>query len=95
MHNAVKYSPADSAIEIRMEPAGARVRLTIEDHGVGIRTRDLPRVFDLYYTGDNGRDNDQSSGIGLYLVKTILDDLGHDITIESKVDQGTRVSLLL
>lgn len=95
MHNAVKYSLADSAIEIRMEPVGARVLLTIEDHGVGIRTRDLPRVFDLYYTGDNGRDNDQSSGIGLYLVKTILDDLGHDITIESKVDQGTHVSLLL
>lgn len=95
VHNAVKYSPEGSAIEIRMEPAGARTRLTIADHGAGIRPRDLPRIFDLYYTGSNGRDNDQSSGIGLYLVKTILDDLGHVITVESEVDRGTRVSLVL
>ena len=48
----------------------------------------------LYYTGSNGRENDQSSGIGLYLVKTVLDDLGHKIEIESEAGKGTVVSIV-
>ncbi len=95
LHNAVKYSEEDSAIEIRAEKAGLHVHLMIRDHGTGIRKRDLPRVFELYYTGSNGRENDQSSGIGLYLVKEILDDLGHAIAIESEAGQGTSVSIMI
>ena len=63
-------------------------------HGDRIRPRDLPRIFELYYTGSNGRENDQSSGIGLYLVKTVLDDLGHKIEIESEAGKGTVVSIV-
>ena len=94
IHNAVKYSPAASVVEIHMDKIGERAKLTIKDHGAGIRPRDLPRVFELYYTGSNGRENDQSSGIGLYLAKTILDELGHSIKIESELHQGTEVSIL-
>ena len=94
LHNAVKYSSAGSGIEIRTSKEGKDISLAIRDEGVGIRPRDLPRVFDLYYTGSNGRENDQSSGIGLYLVKTVLDNLGHKIEIESETGKGTVVSIV-
>ena len=94
LHNAVKYSSAGSGITIRTKKEGEHVSLAIQDEGVGIRPRDLPRVFDLYYTGSNGRENDQSSGIGLYLVKTVLDNLGHKIEIESETGKGTVVSIV-
>ncbi len=94
LHNAVKYSPSHSTIELSIKKDGARTKLTVRDHGVGIRARDLPRVFELYYTGSNGRESDQSSGIGLYLVKTILDSLGHGVELKSKVNEGTEVSIL-
>lgn len=94
LHNAAKYSPAGSGIKISMKEVDTHVSLTIRDEGVGIRPRDLPRIFDLYYTGSNGRENDQSSGIGLYLVKTVLNDLGHRIEIESETGKGTAVSIL-
>ncbi len=94
LHNAVKYSSAGSGIEIHIKKEGSYVSLTIRDEGIGIRPRDLPRIFELYYTGSNGRENDQSSGIGLYLVKTVLDDLGHKIEIESEAGKGTVVSIV-
>lgn len=94
LHNAVKYSHTDSHIDISVTTENGRTALTISDHGIGIRPRDIPRIFDLYYTGSNGRENDQSSGIGLYLVKTILDDLGHSIGITSEAEKGTEVKLL-
>ena len=94
LHNAVKYSSAGSGIEIRTGKEGKHISLILRDEGVGIRPRDLPRIFDLYYTGSNGRENDQSSGIGLYLVKTVLDDLGHEIEIDSEAGKGTIASIV-
>ena len=96
LHNAVKYSDAGSSVEVEADEAaagGATLRIT--DHGIGIRERDLPRIFDLYFTGSNGRDHDQSSGIGLYVVRRVLDELGHRIEVESEVGRGTRVSITL
>ncbi|WP_280516483.1 ATP-binding protein [Actinomyces succiniciruminis] len=63
------------------------------DTGCGIRPRDLPRVCDLYYTGSNGRAGSQSSGVGLYLVKQVLERLGHSLQITSAVDDGTTVTV--
>ena len=69
--------------------------LVIEDTGIGIQEEDVPRVFEKGFTGFNGRRDKKSTGIGLYLCKTILDRLGHSIRIESKVGEGTKVFLYL
>ncbi|WP_416334671.1 sensor histidine kinase [Anaerococcus sp. DFU013_CI05] len=69
--------------------------LIIEDTGIGIRKEDLPRVFDKSYTGYNGRIYKKSTGIGLNLVKTAAENLSIDVSIESKVDVGTKVILNL
>lgn len=66
-------------------------RLIIEDTGIGIAEEDLPRVFEKGYTGYNGRSDKKSTGIGLYLCKSVLNKLSHTISIESEVGKGTKV----
>lgn len=94
LHNAVKYSDAGSSIEVGAGESDGSVELSFVDHGIGIRPRDLPRIFDLYFTGSNGRDHDQSSGVGLYVAKRALDELGHEIEVRSEVGHGTRVDIV-
>lgn len=67
--------------------------LVIKDTGIGIRTEDLPRVFDMGYTGYNGRLQSKSTGIGLFLVKKIAHELNISIELNSQVDQGTTFQL--
>ena len=67
--------------------------LCIEDTGIGIRPEDLPRVCEKGYTGACGRADKRSTGIGLFLCKSILTKLGHSLSISSKVGVGTTVTI--
>lgn len=69
--------------------------LVIEDSGIGIPKEDLPRVTGFGFTGENGREFSNSTGIGLFLVNDILHKLKYDYTIESKVGVGTRFKINL
>ena len=69
--------------------------LYIEDTGIGIKPEDLPRVFEKGFTGYNGRTDKKSTGIGLYLCKSIVDKLNHRIYISSEVSKGTKIFLNL
>lgn len=96
--NALKYTQKGS-ITIRVEGAApdntstASPALVISDTGIGISPEDLPRIFEKGYTGYNGRSDKKATGIGLYLCKKICGRLGHDITAESVVDQGTTIRI--
>ena len=87
--NAVKYT-SEGSVRIYMDEPGI---LCIEDTGIGISAEDLPRIFENGYTGFNGREDKRASGIGLYLCKRIADNLGHKISAESKVGEGTKMIL--
>lgn len=89
LSNALKYTPSGS-IEITLEP---EKKLCIRDTGIGIAAEDIPRIFDNGFTGYNGRTDKKASGIGLYLCKRICNNLGHRISVSSKVDKGTCVSI--
>lgn len=93
LSNALKYTN-EGKISIYMDPNQEKT-LIIEDTGIGIREEDLPRVFDRGFTGFNGRMDKTSTGIGLYLCKKITDKLHHEISINSEVGKGTKVSLNL
>ena len=62
---------------------------------IGIRAEDLPRVFEKGFTGYNGREENRSTGIGLYLCGKIMKRLDHGIRIESELGKGTKVFLEL
>ena len=68
--------------------------LVLEDTGIGIAREDLPRVMDMGYTGYIGRDYEKSTGIGLYLIKEIAQNLNLDLDLESKLGQGTSLSII-
>lgn len=88
--NSVKYSNKPGTIHIISRDN----TLILEDEGVGIPPEDLPRVMERGFTGQRGREQiSQSSGIGLYLCRTILDRLKHRFQIESTPGVGTRITI--
>lgn len=89
LSNALKYTRSGK-VTISLE---GEATLVIADTGIGIAPEDLPRVFERGFTGCNGRVDQRSSGIGLYLCRRILKQLGHGIRITSAPGQGTRVCL--
>lgn len=91
LSNAVKYSPG-GRITIRYDRD--RSRLDIQDTGEGIPARDLPRIFDRGYSGFNGRLNQKSSGLGLYLAQAIAQRLSIEIKVQSKQAVGSTFSLI-
>lgn len=90
LSNAIKYTKNGGEIKIEFQDN----RLIIEDSGLGISEEDLPRIFEKGFTGFNGRYEKKSSGLGLYLCKKTLDNLGHKIDIKSKVGVGTKVEII-
>lgn len=96
MSNAVKYSALKSganSIRFDISRLDRYVELTITDFGIGIPEYDMERIFEPFFTGENGRKVQNSSGIGLYLCKTIAEKLGHTLTIDSVKGEGTTVKL--
>ncbi|MDD3919955.1 MAG: sensor histidine kinase [Eubacteriales bacterium] len=70
-------------------------RLTVRDTGIGIRSEDLPRIFERGYTGYNGRLDARASGVGLYLAKKAADALSIRITVDSQLGHGSAFTLYL
>lgn len=91
LSNAIKYT-RKGKISIYMDEKLPKT-LVIEDTGIGIAQEDLPRIFEKGFTGYNGRTDKKSTGIGLYLCKSIMNKLNHEIRITSVVGEGTRVAL--
>lgn len=93
--NAIKYcDKEDSIIKIFTERDENNIVLSIIDNGVGISEKDIKRVFDKGFTGENGRKFARSTGMGLYICKKLADKLSIGIDIESKISQGTCVRII-
>lgn len=91
--NAIKYSKSGDNVMFSIEKIGEQIELRITDSGIGIPTEDLLRVFDMYFTGINGRRCKESTGIGLFMAKHIAVRLGIILSIVSEVGKGTTVIL--
>ncbi|MDY5730016.1 MAG: sensor histidine kinase [Eubacteriales bacterium] len=86
LSNALKYTENGSICITYNEKSNC---LQIQDTGIGIRSEDIPKIFDRGYSGFNGRWNEKSSGIGLYLVREIASLLQVKIEVQSTLNQGT------
>lgn len=92
--NAVRYSSGKgNKIAFYADRQGEKAFLEIRDEGIGIPKQDLHRVFDPYFTGQRGREFQESTGMGLYLVRRICDQLGHRVELESEEGIGTTVRI--
>jgi two-component system, OmpR family, sensor histidine kinase MprB len=88
--NALKYSPAERPVEIRLT-AG---ELTVRDHGPGISAADLPHIFDRFYRGAEARGR-PGSGLGLAIVRQVVEQHGGSILAEAAPGGGTAMRLRL
>jgi signal transduction histidine kinase len=94
--NAVKYSPRRADITIEAGREGSEVWITVADHGMGIAAERLPYIFDKFYRVPHGNLHEvKGYGLGLYYVKTMTEKLGGEVTVESRLGQGTTFRLTL
>jgi signal transduction histidine kinase/DNA-binding response OmpR family regulator len=95
--NAIKFTPERGMVSVALlADTQDRVRLTVEDTGIGIPADTLPHIFDRFYQADNSQTRKyEGTGIGLALVKELTDLLGGTIDFSSEVGRGTRVTLVL
>lgn len=93
--NSIKYSrEKEGKVRVYTVQNENNIVLTIEDNGIGIVNKDVNRVFEKGFTGDNGRKLGKSTGIGLYLCKKLCDQLGLGLSLTSKLGEGTKVSII-
>ena len=86
LSNALKYTENG---KISIQYLEDKHALEIRDTGIGIRSEDIPKIFDRGYSGFNGRMNEKSSGLGLYLARKISERLNIQIEVESKLSKGS------
>jgi heavy metal sensor kinase len=92
--NAIKYTPAGGQVKVSLVPRFDHVNLIVEDTGVGISLEHLPHIFDRFYRVPSA-DPDKGLGLGLSFVAWIAKAHGGAVTVESKLQEGTRFTVLL
>ena len=88
--NSLKYTEYGGEITISTIKTQKEKQLLIQDNGIGISPRDLPRIFNRGFTGETGRIHTKSTGMGLYLAQQLSIKLGHYISCTSKVGEFTQ-----
>ena len=94
LSNAVKYSPAGGAIAVEAFTSAHEVVVVVADHGIGIPPGDLDRLFERYHRGSNVS-GIVGTGVGLYLVKTVVELHGGRIAVASREGEGSRFTIYL
>jgi signal transduction histidine kinase len=94
--NALKYSPVTAPVRVVAErTASLRVRFAVEDQGTGISAAALPHVFEPYYRAPGADGTARGTGLGLAVVKALVEAHGGDISVDSELGFGTRIMFTL
>lgn len=94
--NAVKYSPEGGVVELQLKTNAAEARVSISDKGLGIPPDALPHLFERFYRARNVTAAEiPGSGIGLYIVKSIVSELKGDIHVDTELNKGTTFTVSL
>lgn len=94
--NAVKYSPDGATVAVDVEAVGDELRLTVADRGLGIDAADLPHIFKPFYRGRRAVDAQiRGTGVGLSVVRHVVDAHLGNVRVESRVGEGTTVVVML
>lgn len=93
--NAIKYNKDGGKLTISVEKRGDNIISKISDTGIGLEKDEIPRIFERFYMVDKGRNrNTNSTGLGLSIVKHIVEDMGGSIDVTSEVGKGTTFKVI-
>ena len=92
--NGIKYNKTGGSVNVKIEYTPSSTILTVIDTGIGISKADQERVFERFYMADKSRGK-QSTGLGLSIVKHIVEYHNGKITLKSQEDKGTQITIEL
>lgn len=96
LSNAIKYTPGGGSVRISGTISADQVELTFADTGIGIHPEDLPRIFDPYFRARAARESPTpGTGLGMGIVRSIIQEQGGSLELESEVGSGTTVTVRL
>jgi signal transduction histidine kinase len=88
--NAIRYTKPGGRVDVGLGTADAGVRLVVADTGMGIPSRDLPRIFERFYRVDRARSRETGgTGLGLSIVKHVVENHGGTVSVRSELGRGT------
>lgn len=94
LSNAVKFTPALGTITLTVTQDSLNYTVSVQDNGVGIKPEELDRIFEKFFTGSNTL-SEQGAGLGLSLVKSFVELHGGQINVQSRLNTGTTVTMIL
>lgn len=92
--NAIKYSSDTPKLTIALERTQIADILSIQDNGIGVKSCDLPYIFEKGFTGETSDNRAKATGMGLYLSKKMADDLALHLDVQSEWKKGFKISVL-
>jgi signal transduction histidine kinase len=96
LENAIKYSPEGSRVTARTRPCGpGKLCVEVQDNGPGVPKEELPRLFDKFYRGATAEKTSNGTGLGLYIVKRLAEDLGATVSVTSTPGAGALFRLTI
>lgn len=96
LENALKYTERNGMVSVTCEGSDVQTSLTVEDTGIGIPSESLPQIFERFYRVDKSRTRASGgSGLGLSIVKAIVESLGGRVSVVSDVGKGSKFSVVL
>jgi signal transduction histidine kinase len=87
--NAIKYSPDGGPVTVTVGPVDGKLRFEVDDTGVGISPEHLPHVFERFYRASRGKGSATGTGLGLFVSKSLVEQMGGRIWAESEPGQGS------
>lgn len=93
--NAIKYSPSGTRVEVSLEPQADQIELRVVDHGMGMAPKDLARIFEPFRRVGLSNGNVPGVGLGLFVVRKIVEAHGGRIDVESTVGRGSTFRVVL
>ncbi|MFH2021896.1 MAG: ATP-binding protein [Patescibacteria group bacterium] len=93
VHNAIVHNQSGGTISLNLIKKSKHIIIVIQDTGIGISERDLPKVFTRFFRGSNAKN--QGSGLGLAISKIVIENCGGKMILESKINEGTTVTITL
>ena len=96
LNNAIQYTPEGGKIEVRITRTNDSIECRVQDNGLGIPKHQQDKIFEKFFRAENATIRDSNgTGLGLYLVKNLVDLLGATISFTSKENDGTTFTVVL